>query len=181
MSRWADELGRIDWSGLRLSSGDASKVPSALISLADSSTREDGLAAYWQLDNSIVIQGNLFQAAEFVIPFVIALTIDAAAHVRELALELLIQLAAGEPHPSEVDACNGALGDRCRRAVRAGLASYYQLLDSTNDELRDRALELIGIVEEDRQRKLWTMYWIEKHDPNPKIRKLAERIARQVI
>ena len=179
MSRWDDELERIPWGDLRLSSGDASKVPAALRKLAQSPSRDEGLNAYWELDNSIVIQGRLFQAAEFVVPFVLDLALGAVDHVRELALELLIQLAAGQPDPSEISAGNTELGDLCRTTIRAGLASYYLFLDSSNDEFRDRALELIDFVEQDADRKLWIMRWVEKHDPNPKIRKLAEKLARQ--
>jgi hypothetical protein len=165
---------------LRLSSGFASGVPSALVRLASSSTVDEALRAYWELDNSIVIQANLFQAAEFVVPFVLHLALVATDHIRQLALELLIQLVAGQPHPNEIAAGNTELGERCRKAAGAGLANFYALLDSPNDELRDRAVELVGLLEKDDGRKEWTMKWIAAHDANPKTRELASRLARQV-
>jgi hypothetical protein len=179
MSRWAEELGRIDWDRLRLSTGFASVVPAALLRLASSSNSDEGQSAYWELDNSIVIQGSLFEASEFVIPYILDLSISAPEHVRELALELLIQLAAGQSHPREIAAGNVHLAERCRKAARAGLANFYALLDSPNDELRDRAVELLGILEDDDGRKQWTMRWVEDHDPNPMTRKLAARLARE--
>jgi hypothetical protein len=179
MSRWSEDVGRVDWGRLRVSSGYASAVPSALVRLASSSTFDEGMKVYWELDNSIIIQGNLFEAAEFVVPHVLNLAVASSDHVRELALELLIQIVGGQPHPNEIAAGNAYLGEHCRNAARSGLAIFYALLDSTNDELRDRAVELLRFLEDDDGRKLWTMRWVETHDPNPKTRKLASRLARE--
>jgi hypothetical protein len=56
---------RIDWASLRTAHGNAAHVPDALVRLH--SDREDARrSAYWQLDNYVVLQGSLFEAAPFV-------------------------------------------------------------------------------------------------------------------
>jgi hypothetical protein len=179
MNRWREELGRIEWATIRVSDGPATSVPEALIRLSESSTIEVGWKEYWMLDNSIVVQGNLFSAAEAAAPFVVELAINNEDHVRVLALELLIQLAGGVTHSKELELGNDYLDVRCRKAVSKGLAFFYTLLDSSSEEIRDRAVELIGLTEDDSFRKSWTMRWVAANDPSDKTRDLAEQIARE--
>lgn len=179
MSRWREELSRVEWSALRVSHGQATSVPEALIRLAESPTIEEGWKAYWELDNSIVVQGNLFSAAEHVVPFSLELAIDREDHVRTLSLELLIQIAGGTTHYSELEFGNDRLHLRCHKAVTKGIAYFYALLESPSEEVRDRAVELIGLTEDDSARKTWTMKWVDANDPSDKTRDLAGRIARE--
>jgi len=138
-----------------------------------------GWTEYWKLDNSIVIQGNLFSAAEPAIPFILELAIDHEDHVRMLALELLIQVGGGMTHAIELEQGNDDLHVRCREAVGKGLAFFYALLESPSEEVRDRAVEIIGLIENDTARKAWTMQWVATNDPSEKTRDLAVQIARE--
>jgi hypothetical protein len=181
MSRWVEELNRIDWTDLAVTDGPAIAVPDALLRLSKTSTLEEGWKVYWELDNTIVVQGNLFGAAEAVIPFLIGLAIEHDDHRRLLALELLIQLATGATHPAEVDSGNFDVGARCRSRATTGLEFYYSLLEAPAEDIRDRAVELIGAVEDDVRRKRWTMEWVAEHDPSAKTRQLAARLAREAV
>ena len=46
--------------------GPADFVPAAIERLTASATEDDATAAYWELDNRVVVQGQLFEAAEAV-------------------------------------------------------------------------------------------------------------------
>lgn len=181
MRRWVEELARIDWTELTVTDGPATGVPSALLRLSRTSTLDEGWKVYWELDNTIVVQGNLFGAAVAVIPFLIGLAIEHDDHRRLLALELLIQLASGTTHPAEADEGHLDLGERCRRQAATGLEFFYSLLEAPTEEIRDRAVELIGAVEEDVQRRRRTMEWVAEHDPSTKTRQLARRLAREAV
>lgn len=179
MSRWDDELRVVEWAGLRVSHGSAISVPNTLMRLSKSPNIEAGWAEYWNLDNSVIVQGNLFNAAEAVIPFAIELAIEHTDHVRTLALELLIQIAGGATHPTELSFGDNDLDVRCRTAISKGLAFFYTLLGSSSEEVRDRVVELIGLVEDNNSRKSWTMGWVAANDPSSKTRNLARQIARE--
>jgi hypothetical protein len=76
---------------------------------------------------------------------------------------------------------NESLDARCRQATRSGLDFFYSLVDSPDDELRDRAVELLGLVEKDEVRKKWTMEWVASHDPSDKVRKLSANLAEMIF
>jgi hypothetical protein len=55
------------------------------------------------------------------------------------------------------------------------------LLEEPTEDMRDRAVELIGAVEDDARRKRWTMEWVAERDPSSKTRQLATRLAREAV
>lgn len=55
-----------DWGALRTLIGPADFVPAALDRLLRSTNDAEATAAYWELDNRVVVQGQLFEAAEAV-------------------------------------------------------------------------------------------------------------------
>ena len=59
------ELDRYDWGSLRTCAGTAAEVPAAVAALVAATTEADAEHAYSEtsLDNEVVVQGNLFQAA----------------------------------------------------------------------------------------------------------------------
>jgi hypothetical protein len=181
MSRWDEELSRVTWADLTVTDGPATAVPDALLRLSKTRTLEEGWKVYWELDNTIVVQGNLFGAAEAVTPFLVGLAIEHDDHRRLLALELLIQLVSGTSHPLEVERGNYDLEERCRERAKTGLEFFYSLLEEPTEDMRDRAVELIGAVEDDARRKRWTMEWVAERDPSSKTRQLATRLAREAV
>ncbi len=139
------EIERIDWSSRRTVGGFAVAIPGALKALLEARTAEDATKAYWKLENHVVVQGQLFDAALAVVPVLLAaLAEPSPGYVRVTCVELLFQIVHGEAHTLEVVAGNAALGAQCRDAAREGLWLLYRELLS---EQREGAREVIEVIE----------------------------------
>lgn len=122
------ELLRYDWSSLR-AEGSAAGIPDAIESLRTADSAEEATRAYWRIDNTVVIQGSLFEAAEATIPCVLAALNQCTDAARPRIFELLYQLGAGNTRHTEVNAGNRYLDDRCRAAVKLGVSQYFHFLE----------------------------------------------------
>ncbi|OII68931.1 hypothetical protein [Streptomyces sp. CC77] len=145
----AAEIAGVDWTAQHSLADRPRDVPASLRQLIAART-EDEAAAYWGLDNSVVVQGALYGAALPVVPVLpAALLDDLSADARDHVLELLYQIVAGEAGEDEAARGSGALGDRCRAAAREGLWLVYRELGTRR---RDLAEAILDRVEEDRAR-----------------------------
>jgi hypothetical protein len=173
------ELERVNWAQLRTSVGNASSVPGALRSLVSATTEEEARWADRRLDNRVVVQGNRFQAAEYVILPLLAALPDCADIARVYVLDLLVELTGADEDldEGEVKAGNTLLAQHCIERLRAGLAIFYRCLDDSNPRVRDGALELIDATDPDDDRVLWFLDRLAQRDEAPKIRDLAARRA----
>jgi len=133
------ELQRTDWSGVREAAGPATAIPHAIRSLLIAATPEDVRPPYWELENHVVLQGQLFEAAADVVPVLLAALVDERPrHVRIAVLELLFQIVTGEPHVEEVERGNADLTETCRARAREGLwLLYRELVEGERDAARD--------------------------------------------
>jgi len=141
------EIQRLDWSSLR-ASGDAAGVPAALLALQQATDEREALRAYWRIDNVVVVQGRLYEAA---LPTVNALLIGltgCTTVARPHLLELLVQLASGETAPSEVMLGNLQLAERCRAALPAGLSVFLALLEERRPTEQAHLFDLLGLCAE---------------------------------
>lgn len=144
------EINRVHWSDFREIAGSAANIPLALQELLTAVTHEDSEAAYWKLENRIVVQGQLFEVAEFVVPVLLAALLEPRpSWVTRGILELLLQIVLGECHEDEVALGNADLGDRCREKARQGLWVLYGELMRGE---RDSAREVIEAIELDTAR-----------------------------
>ena len=137
------ELERIDWTALRASSGrTAASIPDALRSLAAAGDDREAEESYWRIDNVVVVQGSVFEAAEYILgPALLLLSYASSDVVRRWVLELLIQVSTGWVDDTERALGNTGLDQRCRARVCEGIAQVYSLLDATSWEVRDRAVD----------------------------------------
>src|SRR6266545_7943993 len=126
------ELERVDWATLRISARrSAAAVPDALRALASAETEEAAEAAYWRLDNNIVVQGCLYEAAEHVVGPLMLLLCDGSDLRRQWILNLLIELVGAAAYSKSKEwGSSDELVDRCRARVREGLSVLYWLLDA---------------------------------------------------
>ncbi len=153
------------WEMFRTSSGTAEAVPDALRNLAEAETKEAARSCYWRLDNVIVLQGWLFEAAVPVVPVLLALlTGELPAAAKREIVELLQQIGCGETHRDEEARGNADLGDRCRRLIREGIWTVYGLLLDPDLDTRDACLALLQRVETDRERYLTMLQAVAPHD-----------------
>jgi hypothetical protein len=173
------ELKRINWAALRASNGrHAGTVPDALRALAGATTEKEADDAYWRLDNFIVLQGAVFEAAEYVVQPLIQVLCGHATVVRRYALDLLIEItgAAAYVDPSEVERGNSKLVNRCRERAREGVGVVYWLLDSEDPWVRISAFELLEYIEPETERLLWVLRHIRDTDPDATVREKANQI-----
>ncbi|MBL8271869.1 hypothetical protein [Steroidobacter sp.] len=144
------EIDRVAWHQLRTMSARGAEVPSALRALLDAPTGEDADKAYWRLENTVVVQGQLFEAAEAIVPVLLAAVLEQLPrHSMILALELLFQIVAGDADESEVALGNSDLGERCRIKAREGLSALYHVLIH---ERLSGAQEVLERIEVDQSR-----------------------------
>jgi hypothetical protein len=158
---WIDELlvEGTEWSRLETASGTAEHVPDALKHLAQARTEDEAKAAYWELDNEVVVQGRLYEAAVPVVSVLLAMLQGQLSRVaRARVVDLLVEIALGDP-PARGDKPDGALGELCRALVREGIWTVYGLLLDEDPAIRQCALLVVAnldtcgrprVVQEDR-------------------------------
>lgn len=144
------EISRVPWNTLRQAGGTAEQVGHALMDLLDASTPELATNAYWRLENHVVVQGQLYQAAEPVVSVLMAALLEGhPSHVKRGVLELLFQILAGSAHECEIELGNSRVGEACRDRAREGLWVLYQ--ECAHGE-GDAATDVIELIESDRTR-----------------------------
>ncbi|MEV0964717.1 MULTISPECIES: hypothetical protein [unclassified Streptomyces] len=138
------EIGRLDWTAFRTLGDRTEKVPGALLRLFAAGTEDEAMAAYWELENVVVVQGQLYSAALPTVHVLLAALLDElSADARDLVLELLFQIVSGEADEEERGMGNSALGDLCRDAAREGLWLVYRELGTRRRETAESILERI--------------------------------------
>jgi hypothetical protein len=141
------ELARVDWSKLREIAGGADGVGRALGRLLAAGTPADATDAYWQIENHVVVQGELFEAAEPAVSVLVAAFADERPrHVRIAALDLLYQILAGLPGPVEREAGNDDLLARCQARAREG---FWLLLHEFLAGESAAALDVLKLIASD--------------------------------
>src|SRR5713226_7697798 len=96
-----EDVRAIPWSQKSVASGRADHVPQALAGLVspDEKLRE---RSYWQLDNEVVLQSDLYDAAYFAIPFLIQYLRDRVPHGRDRIYDLLSEIGRGFAPPTSL-------------------------------------------------------------------------------
>lgn len=137
------EIESVDWSRLRECSGFANNVPVALrglIAARDGATIE---RCYWQLENHIVVQGNVYESAEYVVPVILAALIDGIeGEAKTSLLELLFQIVAYGTRDEEAGG-EASIAARCRDRAREGLWLLYGELGGVHGNAAYEILESI--------------------------------------
>lgn len=156
------ELNRFNWSALR-SAGGATGVPAAIKRLHAAQSPEEATKAYWQIDNTVVVQGSLYEAAEPAIPCLLAALNTCSDAARPRILELLYQLGSGGVHRDELLAGNHGLDERCRAAVKLGASQFFHLLENGTPSESGFCADLIELCAKDdvalQARARW---WLER-------------------
>ncbi|GHO72987.1 hypothetical protein KSD_07580 [Ktedonobacter sp. SOSP1-85] len=110
----------------------------------DSQAREE---AYWQIDNVVVIQGNLGEDAPFAASEVLRRLRNGQLFDKVLTYDLLYEIGNGEASYKEMftfpDGHTEPLMQVCRQFMEAGLDLYISDLLTQDPELRERALDLV--------------------------------------
>jgi hypothetical protein len=131
---------------VRTAHGTAVHLPAALEGLLspDPTTREK---SYWSLDNNVVLQADLHEAAYFVIPFLLEALRIRVPFGRDRIYDLLFEIGNGYA-PDDVT-CTTLDGNivplrlACHSAVRSGREIFQRDLEDTDPIIRSRAAELL--------------------------------------
>lgn len=138
------EIARVDWGRLREATGSAEGIGRALGRLLAASPDEVS-SIYWELENHIVVQGELFESAEASVSVLVAAFADERpSHVRIAILELLYQVLSGEPGEAERSRGGSDLANRCRARAREG---FWLLMREYVVGERDAALTVLELLD----------------------------------
>lgn len=124
-------LHTIPWSDLRMIMDlPAIQVPIALRGLI-SPDQQVRYKAYWKLDNYIVVQSSLYEAAWYAIPFLLEIIGDSQNRGRREAYDLLYEIGTGcSQEENTLYLPSGevvSLHSACRSAVKEAFALYIRL------------------------------------------------------
>ena len=141
-----DEVERVDWSNLR-SAYRPQDLRGAIYLLHSAKSEEEANQAYWSIDNEAVVQGTLYEAAEYTIPCLLRILFDCEPVSRPKIFELLFHLGsgAGRAHSTEIELGNTNLTANCADLVKQGLAIYFYYLEVGTDEEQGYCADLLKL------------------------------------
>lgn len=175
-----NEIDNINWARLTQATGNSEHVPSAIKGIISNDEKEQE-ASYWKLDNHVVLQGDLYQAAFYVIPFLLEILAATIQSGRRYVYDLLFEIANGFA-PKEVscdyDGVTLTLTEGCKRAVAGGLNLYLEEVSNNNSACRENALDLIISLEVFAGNVIPRLIEIKDREASPEFQeKLEEAIA----
>ncbi|MFC4080142.1 hypothetical protein [Amycolatopsis samaneae] len=145
-----EEIRRTDWESLPVMGDRSKRVPGSIAGLLLATSNAEAERYYWELENCVVVQGQLFEAAPAVVPVLLAALVEGVSPAaKPHVLELLFQLVAGEADEEAAARGNPKLGDECRARAREGLWILYGELGGKFDYA---ARDILDRVEVDRDR-----------------------------
>ena len=134
-----ESISCVPWNDIKVASGSAEQVPDALIGLL-SPDEETQNRSYWRLDNEVVLQSDLYEAAYYVIPILVQMLADKVPHGRERIYDLLYEIANGyAPAASSCRTRDGEARDAARgvrgRRLNDGLNIFRQDADDADPRI----------------------------------------------
>ena len=173
-------LDSVDWNGLRTIRGTANEVPRNLRRLAETQTDEEAVGAYWYLDNEVVVQGKVFQAAPPVVSVLLAMLEGSlSVPARHWTMELLVQVTCGWADASEIAFGNSDVIEDCRRRAREGIWTIYGQFLHPDREVRECALEIVATIDLDRQRVARELTAVADNDHDGVVAEFARDLLRR--
>lgn len=169
IDRW---LRSIRWASFVTASGPAESVEVALRDLFAAESEEDAEAAYWRLDNEVVVQGRMYPLVVCLVPLlglVLALR-QGSAVARRHVVELLAEFALGCGH-EDLDEPDLVVAGVEAEMRRLGVILSSLLWDA-DVRVRRAALEILRVTpgEDD---KLVFVAQVLCSDDDQRIRDLA--------
>lgn len=135
-----------DWSSLPTLVGDASFVPASIVNLISQSSEDDAMNYYWDIENSVFVQGQIFEAAEATVALAMAaLSCGLPVHVKPVLLEVIFQIVSGVAHEEVLKRGDFGLEERCKSAVKMGAWILCREAIGKNGDQALDILEKIGL------------------------------------
>ena len=144
------DLAKVAWNEKDIASGKAEHVLEAIMGLISS---DDNIRnrSYWQLDNEVVLQGDLYEAAYHVIPFLVQMLDIRPDHGRDRIYDLLYEIANGFAPPTA--RCHTDEGediplmDGVYRQLNIARGIFLRDASDADSEISTRAKELTELIE----------------------------------
>lgn len=175
-----NEIQEVNWADLKQAHGNSEHVPEAIKGLISNNENEQE-ASYWKLDNHVVLQGDLYQAAFYVIPFLLEILVSKIKIGRKYVYDLLFEIANGfaaEEATCVYDGVELSLTDACKKAVLGGVDLYLEEVADISSLCRANALDLMISLEEDSDRIITRLNEIKAQEADLDFRlKLEEAIS----
>jgi len=144
-------MNTIDWNTIKTAHGTAGNIPVALekLSSIDSQTRKEG---YWQIDNHAVLQGDLYEAAYYVIDPLVQLLTQKNSPDKINSIELLIEITLGWAPTDvmiEIEGKSIPLQSACHSKIKGYTNLLKQISSSSQEKEKNKIDELIHIIDEE--------------------------------
>ncbi len=160
------EIQRYDWHSFR-ANGEIEHVPKALFELHSSSTKEDAENAYNKIDNTVITNGLVHQAAIPVTTCLLSILFNCKEAARESVLDLLVEITSGQPAESEISAENESVVDDCIRELCRGVSHIFQIFENGKEREKLLCIDLLGVMSmHDSLLKNRVIWWFNKHLEN---------------
>jgi len=142
----------VRWDEMRSLNGSAEHVPAALRDLL-SDNLDVINRAYWKLDNHVVVQADLFEAAYYVIPILLQMLREGIDTGRIRVYDLLFEICNGHGQCGEM--LKTAHGEElllrvaCRQEIRRGIELFEADLHNQDEEFSRNARDLLECLDEE--------------------------------
>ncbi len=147
--RTLKDIADVPWSEKAVASGRAGHIPKALAGMV-SPDQEVRNRSYWQLDNEVVLQSDLFEAAYFIIPFLVQFLDEKVADGRDRIYDLLYEIGNGYA-PATVKVLT-AVGDfvplivACARELKKARDVFLRDTNDGDPVVSEKAKELMELL-----------------------------------
>lgn len=134
-------MAEINWNTLKTAHGNGSHLPD-VIALLNSPDEEQRRKANWSIDNFVVLQGSLYEAAYYVIEPIIRLLEQDYTVDRFYPLTILAEIALGWGDGSEIVLQDTGektiIDDACQRKLKELLPRIEQIVVVTTKEMTEK-------------------------------------------
>ena len=136
---------KIDWNKIKTAHGTAENIPKALEKLK-SENYEERKNGYWELDNNVIVQSDLYEAAYYIIePLIEILKKD---YENGFIIELLTEISLGYA-PEDIKIKNNgkniSLKKSCEEKLKENIDELKKIKEKTM-EYKNEMDKLIEII-----------------------------------
>lgn len=174
-------IDKTDWSQVRHATGTCTHVPRALHDLCseEESVRK---AAYWRLDNHVIVQGDLYEAAPHVVRALVEI-LRGRVPVRTMIYNLLVELANGEAAESLVTKIDGRTVPVNKATVGyliEGLDTYMNDLRAQGPDVRKLVAQLLLALSDAADLDLGEVQRVRDEESDAEVRLLLDELVHEI-
>jgi hypothetical protein len=178
------EAERTDWAALGAGHGRAAEIPSLIEALAAETHEEAARRLISDIEFTMCPSQFLYESVLYAIPLLLDALPRSTDTSRKRILELLQEIACGDPDPYVPEERRGAFMERCFLEIGRGLSVLFSILESgSEDELENCVVVIANYVDHDPavcDRALWYIDKIRLREIDPGLRALLDNGAKEI-